>query len=183
MKPLIALAGAALLLTGCSAAATAPVASTPPATPLPPTTLMPTPTASPPPAAPTSTTPSPKPSSELLKFGEEGTTPTATFLFSQRKVVDPKKRHVQSFMLRGCLKAGSESTHFSSQFWTAIGPDGERYRPAEWTDIQPGFTYEMPVKPGECVKGWLQFETQDKLVELRYQNDAGARLGFEVPQS
>ena len=154
----------ALLLAGCTAAPTV----TPTATPTQ-SSSTPTPTA----------TPTPSPTPTLLALGQSGSTPTATFTMTERKLF-ADGRHVQAFMLQGCLSKTAEATSFTSSLWQAIGPDGERYNPAEWSDIQPGYKYDMPVSPGECVKGWLQFDTEDKIVEVRYQNSTGERVSDSV---
>lgn len=140
----------------------------------------------------TSATPAPSrtpiptalPTSALLEFGQEGATKAATFVISESKVIDPESRHLQVFMLRACMRATeTEANAFTSSLWMAVGPDGERYQPSDWSDVQPGYHFEMPVQPGECVKGWLQFETRETLVEVRYQNDAGERVAYRVPES
>lgn len=166
-----------VLLAACSAA---------PASPMAPTAVQPAASA----GAPMNTTPSPTPTlaptpspaaPTTFEVGQEVATRAATFLISESKVIDPKDRNVQAFMLKSCLSASvEERATFSSARWTALGPDGERYQPSEWTDIQPGYLYEMEVDPGECVKGWLQFDTKDKLTELRYENAQGERFSYRL---
>lgn len=163
------------VLVACSGA---PAPSAPAATP----TAVAAATSAPAPAPTTEKpTPTPSPTTTMLQFGQEGSTRSATFVISESKVFNDG-RNVQAFMLKACLSESErEANAFTSALWSAIGPEGERYQPSDWSDIQPGYHYEMPVSPGECVKGWLQFDTKDEIVEVRYQSQRGDRVAYAVP--
>ncbi|MCW5954802.1 MAG: hypothetical protein KIT69_21310 [Propionibacteriaceae bacterium] len=93
-------------------------------------------------------------------------------------------RDVRAFLVKACVNDSSEPQTFSYMRWTAVGPDSERFEPTRWSDIQPSFPSGLDdsdeVKPGDCVKGYIQFEPDVKLTELRYANDRGDSATFDL---
>ena len=175
MKRVLSILAVIPLLAACSGAPAAPAPSL--VSPSPSASVTPSPTPTPTPAP----TPTPTPTSTSFAIGDEVSLGNASFTVSEYKVLDPKGRHLQSFMVRGCLSPDAEASPFSYVRWTAMGPDGERYEPSDWSYIQPKYGYEMDVKPGECVKGWITFETKEKIARLKYENASGQQFTYVLP--
>lgn len=106
-----------------------------------------------------------------------------SFTLSERKIIPAKssRGRLQLFMVKGCLNPGEEAAPFSYLRWTAYGVDSERFPPVSWSDIQPAYpSGDENVQPGQCVKGWIQFETDAQLVELRYANETGESITYKL---
>ena len=104
----------------------------------------------------------------------------ATFLLERKstlKSIDPSVPLGDGFVYRMkvCQGKKSKASSFSSARWTALGTNGERFRPSGisgYSAVEPVYPFEassFTVLPGECFSGNLIFITKQEIKELRYE--------------
>ena len=104
----------------------------------------------------------------------------ATFLLqgkSTLRSIDPTVPLGDGFVYRMkvCNGNKSEASKFTSARWSALGVNGERYRPSGisgYSAIEPVYPFDdsaFTVLPGECFSGNLIFITKQVIKEIRYE--------------
>lgn len=180
------IAAAVLLLAGCGGQATS--APTTPSTSTPATTTPTTPTAatssSLPPLVLTTPTPTPKPTATALPLGATARIPNVDLTVSEYKgvyKVAVGSKSMQAVLVKSCVTKvpiGEQGILFSRSPWRLIGPDSEQY-PRSSTAYQDSKSPKYPFSDdklyqvGECVKGWIEFDTSEPVVQVGYANSRG----------
>jgi hypothetical protein len=104
----------------------------------------------------------------------------ATFLLqgkSTLRSIDPTVPLGDGFVYRMkvCNGNKSEASKFTSARWSALGVNGERFRPSGisgYSAIEPVYPFDdsaFTVLPGECFSGNLIFITKQVIKEIRYE--------------
>ncbi|CCH77742.1 exported hypothetical protein [Nostocoides japonicum T1-X7] len=161
--------GALLLLAGCAGT------STPAAT----VTVTQTVTATVTTTASSSTTPD---KDSELKLGQtlHGDGVDVTVTQFKAKVPMPQDQRtsgqLSAAMVKSCLHVDVASSSFSWTHWNVAASDSSQYPSSGTTwGTWPGPMYpvEKKLKPGDCVKGWIYFDTEPgvKIARIEYSTD------------
>ncbi|MBK8462467.1 MAG: hypothetical protein IPL36_05395 [Nigerium sp.] len=93
----------------------------------------------------------------------------------------------QLVKVRGCRHADAEPAPTSSSLFHVQDASGGRYQASYIvgdSDFAPAYPSgnepEDVLQPGECVEGWLPYETDATLVALVYANEAGERITWRL---
>lgn len=96
---------------------------------------------------------------------------TATVLERSASVIGSSP--YRGFLVETC--AGIEAIQVSAVPWLAVGASGGRYQAGSIvgaTEFSPAYpSYNSPagaLTAGECLQGWMTFQTDEQLTELRY---------------
>lgn len=107
--------------------------------------------------------------------------------FERNTSTELEDEEVAGILVKTCvtgLPDGSELLGFSWEPWGLVGPDSERYPPANWQTIKkPEYPDddEVGYALGECAKGWILFDTSGaEIAEVTYRNGHGDRATWKV---
>lgn len=155
MKRIIGVAAAVLLLAGCSDQAPTMAPGTPA------------------PSTPAGETPSAAPKTLVGKVGDTyvGKHVDATVEeFNPRVTTSASGQTWKAALVKTCVKV--DGITVSSWPWQAIGVDSGRYRNPSGTygdAPKPGYPdVNEQVLKGECIRGWILFDSPVDVVEIRY---------------
>lgn len=123
-----------------------------------------------------------------LRLGQTAHLPSLTITVSKRKTVKVDGiGKLQLFMVKSCVNADADEAKLGAVDWSASGPNGENYEVyglSGLPELSPTYPLQRNVKPGKCLQGWVNFKTNDKLVELIFSSvmrvDSGQEASWKI---
>lgn len=137
------------------------------------------------PAAPVAITPE-QDTQDTLVIGDTYEGPSASLQVVDFQIVEEYGMVVSGAQVVSCNKS-MQTVTFTSEVWLGVDADAGRYTPsfAGSSTLKPEYptsTFDQTSEtaPGECLKGWILFDT-DVLVELRYRSQINGDASWTVP--